>query len=85
MHSRVACVTQRDQIFLRIVARVAAEILVVHLEVGHRAARLASPAIAMQHLVAQLFVRHGLKPAHRRVGLTGNVNVSLLGHLRHHR
>jgi len=41
MHTRVACVTQRDQVFFRIVARVTSEILVVHLEVGHRTARLA--------------------------------------------
>jgi hypothetical protein len=47
MHSVMAGGTQRDQIFLRIVAGVAAEFFVVDFEVGASAARLASPTVAM--------------------------------------
>jgi len=37
----------------------------VHLEVGHRAARLAPPAVAMQHLGTETVVLVGIEP-HRR-------------------
>jgi hypothetical protein len=43
-------------------SRVAAESFVVNFKIGHRAARLASPAIALQHLLAKLFVRFRIKP-----------------------
>jgi hypothetical protein len=34
---------------------------VVNFEIGHRAASLASPAVASQHLVTNLFVRDAVK------------------------
>ena len=46
MHRAMACRTKRDQILFRIVAGLAAEFFVMDFEVGHGAARLASPAIA---------------------------------------
>ena len=61
VRTRVACMTQRDQIFFRIVARVAPEFFVVDFKIGSSAARLTSPAIATQHLVAQLFVTLGIE------------------------
>jgi hypothetical protein len=65
MHSGMACRTKGDQVPLGIVAGMAAEFFVVDLEVGHRAARLAFPAITAQHLVAELFVWLGIKPQTR--------------------
>lgn len=38
---------QMEEVFFRIVARVVSEILMVHLNVGHRAAELPFPIIAM--------------------------------------
>jgi len=46
MHGAVACRTKRDQILLGIFSRLAAEFPVVNLEVRHRPARLAHPAVA---------------------------------------
>jgi hypothetical protein len=62
MHCSVTCRTKRNQVLLRIVAGLAAKFFVMNLEIRHRAARLASPAVATEHLVAKLFVRLGLKP-----------------------
>jgi hypothetical protein len=59
MHSGVACGTKRNQVHLGIVARSAAEFLVMDFETGPRAAELASPAIA------ELFVQLGLEPQSR--------------------
>ncbi len=53
---------QCDQVFLRIFARVAREIFMVDLKVGHRAARFASTSISTEDLVAQLFVNLGSEP-----------------------
>jgi len=61
MQTGVACGTECDQVFFRIFAGMAAEFLVVNLEIRHCAARLASPAIAPQYLVAELFVQVGTK------------------------
>jgi hypothetical protein len=46
-----------DQIFLGIVPGLAARLFVVDVEVGHRSARLASPTVAAEHLVAKLVVQ----------------------------
>ena len=46
MNATVAVETQCDQVLLAVVSGMAAEFPVVNLEVRHRAARLASPAIA---------------------------------------
>ena len=62
MHCCMAGIAQRDQVLFRIFARVAAEIFMVDLKVGHRAARLASPAVAAEDLVAQSVVSVGLEP-----------------------
>jgi hypothetical protein len=61
MHSGVAYGTKRDQVLLRIIARVTAKFLVVNLKIGHCATRLASPAVAMQHLLAQTVVLVGVE------------------------
>ena len=45
---------QRDQILFAIIARLAAKLFVMNSEIGHRAARLASPA---EHLVTKPVVR----------------------------
>jgi hypothetical protein len=65
MHCCMAGIAQRDQVLLRVITRVAAKFFVMNLEIRHRAARLASPAVAAEYLVAELFVKLGLKP-HRR-------------------
>jgi hypothetical protein len=57
MHSGVACRAQRDQVLLGVGSRMAAELPVVHLKIGHRATRLTPPAVATQDLLAQTFVR----------------------------
>lgn len=57
MHGGVAFRAKRNQVLLRILAGLATEFFVVDLKIGHCAARLASPAIATEHLIAQLFVQ----------------------------
>ncbi|MGA8490975.1 MAG: hypothetical protein WB711_11160 [Terriglobales bacterium] len=54
--------TKRDHIFFGIVARLAPEFFVVDFKIGSGAARLTSPAIATEHLIAQLFVPLGIEP-----------------------
>ena len=46
VHARVACVTKGDQILSRIITGMTAKHPVMNLEIGHCAARLASPTIA---------------------------------------
>ena len=62
MDSTVACRAQRDQVFLGVGSRMAAEFSVVHLKIRHRATGLASPTVATQYLLAQTFVRQRVKP-----------------------
>ena len=62
MHSGVACRAQRDQVFIRVGSRMAAELPVVHLKIRHRATGLTPPAVATQGLLAQIFVRQGVQP-----------------------
>jgi hypothetical protein len=45
----MAGVAQSDQVFFRVAARVAAELLVVNFQMGLCAADLASPAVAVQN------------------------------------
>jgi hypothetical protein len=61
MLTRVASSTKRNKITCGIVARVASEFLVMNFQVGHDSACLAFPAIAAQHLVAELFIHLGIK------------------------
>ena len=56
VHSGVACGAQRDQVFIRVGSRAAAELPVVHLKIRHRAAGLTSPAVATEDLLAQTVV-----------------------------
>jgi hypothetical protein len=51
MHAGMACAVKRNQVLLRVVAGVAAELLVVDPKIRHRAAQLTPPAIAMQDLL----------------------------------
>jgi hypothetical protein len=44
--------TERDQILAAIITGVTTKVFVVNLKIGHCAARLASPTIATQHLIA---------------------------------
>jgi hypothetical protein len=57
MHGGVACSAKRNEVLARIVARSAAKLFVVNFQVGHRSARLASPAIPVENLIAKLVVQ----------------------------
>jgi hypothetical protein len=46
-----------DEIFLGIRSGLAAELRVVNFKIGHRSARLASPAVAAENLIAKLAVQ----------------------------
>jgi hypothetical protein len=50
-----------DQIVLGIGTGLAAKLFVVNLKIGHRSARLASPAVPAEHLAAKLIVRFGIQ------------------------
>ncbi len=52
MHILVTTGAEGDEIGLGIVTETAPRVDVVHLEVGRAAAGLASPAVALQHLLA---------------------------------
>ncbi len=56
MHLFVAFGAQRDQVLFLVAARLASEFDVVHLQVLHTPADLASPAVALQHLVVQVTI-----------------------------
>jgi hypothetical protein len=43
---RMTVIAKCDQVFLRVVARVASKFLVVDFEVGHRSAELTAPAVS---------------------------------------
>jgi len=57
MQSRVACTAECYQVLFGIGPRLAAKLFVVNFKIGHRSARLASPAVASEHLVAKLFIQ----------------------------
>jgi hypothetical protein len=61
MHSGVAFRAQRDQVFDGVGSRMAAELSVMHLKIRHCATGLTPPAVAAQDLLAQTFVRKGIK------------------------
>lgn len=52
----MACGAEGNQILLGVLSGLAAKLFVMNSEIGHRAARLASPAVAVKHLVAKLVV-----------------------------
>ena len=57
--SGMASCAKGDQILLRVVPGLAAEFLVMHLKIRHRAATLASPAVSLHDLLTELFVQVG--------------------------
>ena len=54
--------TQRNQVPLRIVSARAAKLSMMHFQVRHGSAALASPTIPSQHLLPKSFVRDWIKP-----------------------
>jgi hypothetical protein len=62
MSAGVTLGTERDEIQLGIFARKAAKLLMVNLQIRHRAARLTPPAVSTQDLLAQAFIRQGIQP-----------------------
>jgi hypothetical protein len=62
MHASVAFGTKCYQILLRIIAGLAAEFFVMEFKIGRCATRLASPAVATQHLLAQIVILIGIEP-----------------------
>lgn len=51
-----------DQVFFRIITRVAAELLVVDLKLAHSSAPLALPTIPLEDVSAQLLVGRRFQP-----------------------
>ena len=68
MRARMAFSAQRDQILFLVVARVAAELEVVYLQVLHATAILAAPAVALQHLAMQFAIAGGVESKSRVLG-----------------
>jgi hypothetical protein len=62
MLSGVACRAQRNQVFVSVFPRMAAEFRVMHLKIRHRATGLTPPAVPTQYLLAQTFVQRGGQP-----------------------
>jgi hypothetical protein len=60
MSFTVACCAERNEVFFRVFAGVAAEFHVVDLQLTHGSAALAPPFIPLKDLVAQLFVGVGV-------------------------
>ena len=54
--------TQRDQVFLGVVAQLTAEVLVMNLNIPVTAAKLTSPAIPLQDVATELLVGLARKP-----------------------
>jgi hypothetical protein len=57
----VAYRAESDQILFGIVPGLAAELLVMNLKIGHRAAGLASPVVSAEHLFAKLVVQFAVQ------------------------
>ena len=68
MHLFVAFGAQSDQILFHIATRVAAEFEVMHLQLLHASADLASPSVALQHLAMQLAVALRIESESRVLG-----------------
>ncbi len=67
---------QGDQIRIVIRALLAAQLLVMDLQVSPGTTELASPAIALQYLFSQVVIRFGIKPQARPLGSNGLYEVS---------
>ena len=65
MQMFVAFGAQRDQVLFDVATRMASELEVVHLQVLHATADLASPAIALQYLLMQFAVAGRVKSESR--------------------
>jgi len=65
MLASMASCAKCDQVLLCVIAIVAAELLMMHFQVGHGSAGLASPAIALQYLMSKLVVAPGIQPQPR--------------------
>ena len=61
----VATIAKSDQVLLRIVASLTAELLMVNLELLHSPTGLTPPIVALQYLSTQLSVRVCVKPQTR--------------------
>lgn len=62
MRILVARGTERNKVPFRIISGLAATLLMMNLKVQHYAARLASPAIPLQHFFTKPRVRFGIQP-----------------------
>jgi len=67
MSRSVTIRAQGDEILFRIISQPAARAEVVNLKILRRAAILAAPSIAREHLPGELAVRVGLKPKSQRL------------------
>ncbi len=54
MRARLACEAECDQVFVGILAGLAAELFVMDFQIGQGAARLTPPAIAKQNLLPEV-------------------------------
>jgi hypothetical protein len=89
MHLFVTFGAQRDQVRFHVATRMTAELEVVHLQMLHASASLASPAVAIQHLVVQFAVVVRIKsdswpfrldlPLHEAFRLTSERKASCYG------
>jgi hypothetical protein len=62
MHAVVTRSAQCNQILLAVIAGAASKIFMVHLKVGLSAANLATPPIALEHLITETIVLVGIEP-----------------------
>jgi hypothetical protein len=62
MFCRVTLSTERDQVLLDVLARVAAIFLMVYRHVAYRTAKLATPAIPSQYARTQVAITLACKP-----------------------
>jgi hypothetical protein len=67
----VAAGAQGDEVRLVVVALLAPQLLVVHLETSPGTTELASRGIALQYLFSQVVVRFGIKTQVRPLGSNG--------------
>lgn len=58
----VTCSTEGSQVLFRIIASLATEKFVVNFQIRHRAARLASPSVSLEHLIPKLLISLRTQP-----------------------
>jgi hypothetical protein len=69
MARAVTICTKGDQIFLDVITELTARLNMVNLKTFHPSARLATPAVSLEHLPAKLTICFGGKPQSRPFGL----------------